>query len=61
MPSTDHLQQHQFKVVGDEPLGEKPFVVRLYQSDDDLLKAMPRGEGARFIRQAVREKLQGDQ
>jgi len=55
-PSADHLKQHQFKVAGKEALSKKPFVVRLYASDDEVVKSMGK-TGALFIRDAVREKL----
>ena len=56
MPSADHLKDHQFKVAGVEPLGKKPFVVRLYQPDDLAVKEMGKG-GAQFVRDAVRAAL----
>ena len=58
MGSVDHLKQHQYKVPeGPEPLSKKPLAIRLYQSDDDAIRAMGKA-GSQFIRDAVRSELQ---
>ena len=59
MASAEHLREHQYKFVGDEPLSPKPFSVRLYKTDDDILRPLDQGFAV-FIREAVREKLQQD-
>lgn len=57
MGSTDHLQPHQYRVGdGAERLGAKPITVRLYASDDELVRAMQ--DRGQFIRDAVRAALQ---
>ena len=56
--SVEHLQQHMYKVpAGQEPLSKKPVGVRLYQSDDEAVRAMGK-DGTRFVREAVRAALQ---
>ena len=58
MGSVDHLKQHQYKVPeGPEPLSKKPLAIRLYQSDDDAIRAMGKAGGP-FDRSAVRKALQ---
>lgn len=55
--STDHLQTHQYRVEdGAERLGAQPVSVRLYASDDELVRAMK--DRGQFIRDAVRAALQ---
>ena len=58
MGSVEHLQKYQYKVpVGQEPLSKKPIGVRLYESDDEAVRAMGKA-GTRFVREAVRLLLQ---
>lgn len=57
MGSVEHLQKHQYKVpAGQEPLSKKPIGVRLYESDDEAVRAMGKA-GTRFVREAVRMLL----
>jgi len=57
MGSVEHLRQHQYKVPeGQEPLSKKPVAIRLYQSDDDAIRAMGKA-GSQFIRDAVHQAL----
>ena len=51
------LRDHNFTVAGDELLSKKPASVRLYQSDDGILRPLGK-DMAVFIREAVRERLQ---
>ena len=51
------LRDHNFTVAGDEPLSKKPASVRLYESDDEILRPLGK-DMAVFIREAVRERLQ---
>ena len=53
----EQLREFNFTVKGDEPLASKPAAVRLYQSDDDVLRPLGK-DMAVFIREAVRERLQ---
>ena len=53
----EQLREFNFTVKGDEPLAKKPAAVRLYQSDDDVLRPLGK-DMAVFIREAVRERLQ---
>jgi hypothetical protein len=53
----NQLRDHNFTVAGDEPLSKRPASVRLYESDDEILRPLGT-DMAVFIRQAVREKLQ---
>ena len=53
----EQLRDHNFTVAGDEPLSKKPASVRLYQSDDEILRPLGK-DMAIFIREAVRERLQ---
>ena len=57
MGSVEHLRQHQYKVPeGQEPLSKKPLAIRLYQSDDDAIRAMGKA-GSQFVRDAVHQAL----
>jgi len=57
MGSVEHLQKHQYKVpAGQEPLSKKPIGVRLYESDDEAVRAMGKA-GTRFVREAVHQAL----
>ena len=56
----DHLRQHQFTVEGSERLSKKPLAVRLYASDDELVRAKGKDAGA-FVRDAVRDRLRCEQ
>lgn len=61
MPSTEHLKAHQYAVPkGQEPLSKKPISVRLYESDDLLIRAKG-NEAGLFVRNAVRLALQKSQ
>ena len=54
MGSTKHLKPHQFAVPdGEEPLGKSPISIRLYASDDEVIRAMGK-DGRLFVRKAVR-------
>ena len=58
MGSTKHLKPHQFAVPdGEEPLGKSPISIRLYASDDEVIRAMGK-DGRLFVRKAVRLLLQ---
>tara|TARA_B100001057_G_scaffold484446_1_gene562539 strand:- start:55 stop:273 length:219 start_codon:yes stop_codon:yes gene_type:complete len=57
MGSAEHLKQHQYMVpAGQEPLSKQPLAIRLYQSDDDAIRAMGKA-GSQFVRDAVRQAL----
>ena len=57
MGSVEHLKQHQYTVpAGQEPLSKKPLAIRLYQSDDDAIRAMGK-TGSKFVRDAVLQAL----
>ena len=57
MAFVKHLHQHQYKVpAGQEPLSNKPIGVRLYESDDEAVRAMGK-DGTRFVREAVHQAL----
>jgi len=53
----EHLKGKGFTVQGDELLSRRPISVRLYQTDDDVLRPLGKGM-AIFIREAVREKIE---
>jgi hypothetical protein len=56
MGETAHLGPHQFRTEGPEPLAKTPLSVRLYASDDELVRAM--ADRGLFVRDAVRAALQ---
>ena len=53
----NQLRDHNFTVAGKEPLSKRPASVRLYESDDEVLRPLGT-DMAVFIREAVRERLQ---
>jgi hypothetical protein len=55
MANTNHLKPHQYCVEGNEPLAATPISVRLYASDDELVRVM--ADRAQFVRNAVRAAL----
>ena len=57
MGSVEHLKQHQYKMpAGQVPLSKKPLAIRLYQSDDDAIRAMGKA-GKKFVRDEVSGEL----
>jgi hypothetical protein len=56
MGDTTHLEPHQFRTEGPEHLAKTPLSVRLYASDDELVRAM--ADKGLFVRDAVRAALQ---
>jgi len=55
MGDTSHLGGHQYRVTGQEPLAKKPLAVRLYISDDEIVRAME--DKGKFMREAIRAAL----
>ena len=53
----NQLRDHNFIVAGDERLSKRPASVRLYESDDEILRPLG-ADMAVFIREAVRMRLQ---
>jgi len=51
------VTQHQFAVEGEEPLSKRPLSVRLYEADDELVRAKGKQAGE-FVRNAIRAALQ---
>jgi hypothetical protein len=52
----NQLRDHNFTVAGNEPLSKRPASVRLYESDDEILRPLG-ADMAVFIREAVHQAL----